>query len=111
MPTIRVSVSPAQIVEGSDATFTISSSIILSQPITITYSMRGKTLQGSDYTLTGIPGEVTILAGQSSATVMLHAVADHVKEKSQTATMRLVDGIGYKLPKRSKASLTILNEP
>jgi hypothetical protein len=110
-PTIRISVSPGQIAEGSDATFTISSSAILSQPITVTYSMRGKALQGSDYTLTGIPGQVTILAGQSSATVMLHAVADHVKETSQTVTMRLTDGIGYKLPKRRKAPLTILNEP
>jgi hypothetical protein len=73
--------------------------------------MRGTALEGSDYILSGIQGQVTILAGQSSATVGLHAVADQVKEKSQTATMRLTDGIGYKLPKRPKASLTILNEP
>jgi cell division septation protein DedD len=111
MPTIRVSVSPTQIVEGSDATFTISSSIILSQPITVTYSMRGTAVEGSDYSLGGISGQVTIPAGQSSATVGLHPIADQVKERNETATMRLTNGIGYRLPKRPKASLTILNGP
>jgi hypothetical protein len=86
-PTIRVSVSPGQVAEGGDATFTISSSVILSRPITVSYSTRGTAQQGSDYTLAGTPGQVTIPAGQSSATVLLHSVADHVKEKNQTATI------------------------
>ena len=108
---IRVSVSPGQIREGSDATFTISSSIVVSQPVTVTYSMRGSALEGSDYTLSGIQGQATIPAGESSATIGLHAVADHVKEKGQTATMRLTDGPGYKIPRHPKASLTILKGP
>jgi hypothetical protein len=73
--------------------------------------MRGTALQGSDYTLSGTAGQVTIPAGQSSATVLLHAVADHVKETNETATMVLTSGTGYKIPKRAKATLTIVNGP
>jgi hypothetical protein len=73
--------------------------------------MRGTAQQGSDYTLDGTPGQVTIPAGQSSATIVLHAVADHVKERNETVTMILVNGTGYKLPKRAKATVTIVNGP
>jgi hypothetical protein len=74
--------------------------------------MRGTAIDGADYTLSGAPGEVTIGAGQNSATVTLHSIADHVREKNETAIMALSSGSGYKLPKRgAKATLTILNAP
>ena len=73
--------------------------------------MRGTALQGNDYTLGGIVGQATIPAGQSSATVVLHAVTDHVKEKSETAVMALASGAGYKIPKRARATVTIVNGP
>jgi hypothetical protein len=109
-PTIAVSVSPGSVIEGSDATFTFSSSGIVSQPLTISYSMRGTAMDGVDYTLSGTPGQVTINPGQNSATVTLHSIADHVKERSETAIIVPGTGVGYKLPKRgAKATLTILN--
>jgi hypothetical protein len=98
-------------VEGSDATFTISSSTILSQPITVSYSMGGRAQQGIDYTLGGTTGQVTIAAGQSSATVVVHTVADHVKERNENASMSLTNGTGYALSRRAKAALTIVNGP
>jgi hypothetical protein len=110
-PTIRVSVSPAQVAEGNDATFTVSSSVVLSRDLTVSYSMRGTAQQGSDYTLDGTLGQLTIFSGQSSATVVLHAVADHLQERNETATMILINGVGYKVPKRAKAILTIVNGP
>jgi hypothetical protein len=110
-PTIDISVSPGQVVERSDATFTVSSSTVLSQPITVSYSMRGTALRGSDYTLSGTAGRVTIPAGQSSATVLLHTIADHVKERNETVTMLLTNGTENKLPRRPKATLTIVNGP
>jgi len=74
--------------------------------------MRGTALTGSDYILSGTPGAVTIVAGQNFATVTLHAIADHITEKSETAAMVLTSGSGYKLPKRgAKATVTILNGP
>ncbi len=111
-PTITVSVSPGSVIEGSDATFTISSSVVVSQPVTVSYGMRGTAVNGSDYTLNGNPGGVTIAAGQRSATVTLHSIADHVREKNETAVMALASGSGYKLPQRgAKAMLTVLNGP
>ncbi len=108
IPVIQLSVSPGQVAEGSDAIFTISSSTALSQPVTVGYLMRGTARQGNDYTLTGTAGQITIPAGQSSATIVLQAVADQVKEKTETAIMVLVRGAGYKLPKHAKATVKIL---
>jgi hypothetical protein len=74
--------------------------------------MRGSAINGSDYTLTGTPGQATIGAGQNSVTVALHSIADHVREKNEMAVMALSSGSGYKLPKRgAKATVTILNGP
>src|SRR4029077_8037107 len=96
-PTITVSVSPSGVVEGNDATFTFSSSATVSQSLTINYSMHGTSVNGTDYTLSGTPGQVTIAAGQASATVTLHSIADHVKERSETAIMSVISGLGYKV--------------
>ena len=109
-PTITVSVSPGSVVEGNDAVFTFTSSTAVSQPVTVNYSMRGTALNGIDYTLDGTAGQVTIAAGENSATVTLHSIADHVKERNETVIMTPSAGAGYKLPKRgTKATLTILN--
>lgn len=110
-PTIRVSVSPGQVTEGSDATFTFSSSVVVSQPITVSYSVGGKAQQGTDYTLNGTPGQVTIPAGQSSAAIVLHAIADHVGERNENVSLIFMQGTGYKVPRRAKATLTIVNGP
>ncbi len=72
--------------------------------------MRGTAQNGIDYTLNGTPGQVTIPAGQNSAAVVLHAIADH-KERNETAIMVLNARVGYKIPKRAKATLTIVNGP
>jgi hypothetical protein len=109
-PTITVSVSPASVIEGDDATFTFSSSVVVGQPVTVNYSMRGTALDGTDYTLSDTSGQVTINAGQNSATVALYSIADHVKERKETAIIVPTNGVGYKLPKRgTKATLTIIN--
>ena len=73
--------------------------------------MRGTAWNGNDYTLSGTPGQVTIAAGQLSSTVILQSIADHVKERNETAVMALASSSGgYTLPKRgAKATLMILN--
>ena len=76
------------------------------------YSVRGTAIDGSDYTLTSAAGQVTIDAGQAFATVTLHSIADHVKERNETVIMAVSSGSGYKVPKHgSKATLTIINGP
>ena len=73
--------------------------------------MRGTATNGTDYTLTGTAGQVTIAAGQSLATVTLHAIADHVAERSETAIMAIGKGGGYTVGNPNKATLKILNAP
>jgi hypothetical protein len=73
---VSVSASPTQVHEGSSATYTISSSPAPSQSIAVRYSMSGSAAVGSDYTLSSAHGQVTIPAGQSSASVTLSALED-----------------------------------
>ena len=108
---VSVSVAPGQITEGTDAVFQVSSNIVLNQPVTVTYLMSGKATQGSDYNLSGTPGQVTIQAGSSSAQVTLHSIADHVAEKTESATMTLGKNSAYKLSKAKKATVNILDAP
>jgi Protein of unknown function (DUF642) len=97
IPRVSVLASPTTVNEGGNATFTISASPVNpSQPITVFYSMSGKADLGVDYTLSGTPGQVVIPAGQSSATVTLHALTDNVSEKKEIVKMTLDNGTGYK---------------
>jgi surface adhesion protein len=87
--------SPASIQEGGSATFTVTLSNATNVDITVNYSMSGKATLGSDYTLSGSAGQVTIRAGQTSGSVTLNALVDNVKEKAETAIMTLQPGSGY----------------
>jgi len=73
------------------------------QPITVFYSMSGNAQLGTDYTLSGTPGQVTIPAGQFSARVVLHALTNVNKK----AKMTLVDGPGYFLSHQADDVATI----
>jgi hypothetical protein len=77
----------------------------------VSYTTGGTATLSSDYTVSGTPGQVTIPAGQTAATIVLHSIADHVKERNETASLLLTSGSGYKLPKRPKAVVTIVNAP
>jgi hypothetical protein len=100
---VAISVSPASVREGNNATFTVSAIHgSVNCPVTIYYSLSGNAGQNSDYTLTGVPGEVTIPAGQSSASVIFHANTDGIREGKETATMTLLNGPGYRLPPKAK---------
>jgi hypothetical protein len=108
-PTITISSSPAVVSEGGSAAFTIfASTVNPSQPVTVNYVMSGKALNGIDYTLSGIQGQITIPAGASSAAVTLNALTDNQREKKEKLVMTLQPGTGYELLKRKKsATVTI----
>jgi len=109
-PTITISPLSAVVNEGQSADFTISASTVNpSEPVTVNYSMSGKAMYGTDYTLSGIFGQITIPPGASTATVTLNALTDNHREKNEKATMTLLAGTGYNLPRNKKASLTIAN--
>jgi hypothetical protein len=81
-----------------------------SQSITVRYSTSGSAKSGSDYTLSGAPGQIEILTGQSSGSVTLHAnvTSSGKKQKKKTASLILQSGNGYKVGKPKKATVTIL---
>src|SRR5207237_356484 len=105
--TISVSANPMSITEGQSATFTISaSSPNPSSPITVNYSTTCSATPASDfYTLTdqfgrnlGLSsGSVTIPSGAGSATVTLNALTNSLSVGSETVTLTLGGGAGYKL--------------
>jgi hypothetical protein len=101
-----ITVSKKSVRKGHKAAFILAVDGVARQPITMQYSMTGTAVLGSDYTLSGIPGEVTILAGESSARVILRAL----KNRNKKATMNLIDGPGYfvlDLPFHNKISIKI----
>jgi hypothetical protein len=87
----HITVSPKSVWNGQKATFTLAVDGVAKQPITMRYSMSGNAIQGSNYTLSGTLGQVTIPTGSSSAKVILRAR----KNQKKTATMNLHDGAGY----------------
>jgi CARDB len=109
-PTITISSSPAVVNEGGSATFTIfASTVNPSQPVTVNYIVNGKAFYGTDYDVSGIPGQITIPAGASSAAVTLNALTDNRREKKEKVVMTLQPGTGYALPKKKTATVTIAN--
>jgi hypothetical protein len=110
VPRIRVdvSVNPTEISEGETATYTVTASSTATRSITVDYAMSGTATSGTDYTLSGTPNQVTIPAGQSSATVTLTSQIDQVTEGTETAIMRLHRGRGYKLGRNREATLSII---
>ncbi len=54
-------------------------------------TMSGSARLGTDYTLSGTPGQVTIAAGRFSGRVILHAL----RNVNRNATMTLIPGPGY----------------
>ena len=71
-------------------------STAVAQDTAVNYSMSGKATLGSDYTMSGTPGQVIIPAGSNVGTVTLSAIVDNVKEKkAETAIMTLQSGSGY----------------
>jgi hypothetical protein len=113
IPSVKVnlSISPTQINEGQTATYTVTASSTVSQSITVGYAMSGSATNGTDYKLSGAANQVTIPAGQSSATVTLKSKADGMTEGTETATMTLQPGSGYKVGRNNQATVSILDSP
>ena len=86
----------------------MTASSTATRPITVGYAMSGTATNGTDYTLSGRPNQVRIPAGQSSATVTLTSQLDQVTEGTETATMTLQGGRGYKLGRTKEVTLSII---
>ena len=108
---VTVTVAPSQVNEGQSATYTLTASPAVTRSTIVKYAMTGTATSGSDYSLSGTAGQVTIRAGQSSGIVTLKSKIDHVTEGTETATMTLQPGNGYKLGNPKEATVSILDSP
>lgn len=103
MPKVSLSVAPTTIGRTGTATFQVLvSTVNLSQPTVVSYSMEGSAVLGSDYILSGPVGDIVIPAGAPSASVTLQAITPRTTGKIK-ATMIVHSGSAYKLPKTAKA--------
>jgi hypothetical protein len=111
LPKVGVTGPPQTIREGNSANYTISISPAQSQSMTVNYAMGGTATNGTDYTLSGTPGQATIPAGQSSTTVTLTATLDHVTEGPERAIMMIQPGSGYRVGPTNRGTITIKDAP
>jgi hypothetical protein len=97
--------------------FTVFATGNRAQPVVINFFMTGTAAIGSDYTLNGPLGHITIPAGQSSAPLALTVTTTKARGREK-ATMILMPGSGYNFPASSRrrsrskppqATVTILN--
>jgi predicted Zn-dependent protease len=106
-PSLRsasISAAPTFIHTGQSAIFTISLSSSSSSPVTINYVAGGSARQ-SLYTLSGIPRQVTIPAGSTSANVTLTVIGR--PRRAKTVTLFLATGSNYSLSAVRQATVTI----
>ena len=103
---MTLAVSTHSVPKGTDAIFTIEADQNCRET-TVFYSMSGKAQLGTDYTLSGTPGKVTIPANQSSTTVTLHAL-NNARTKAAPARMTLQSGAGYRLGNPKKQNVALL---
>lgn len=102
-----VSMTPL-IKAGQNAKFKITAADVQDQSITVNYSLGGTALGGVNYSMLGLSGHVTILAGTKAATLTLSTIAVPGATGSKTAIVTLMPGPGY-TPARSTATVKILS--
>ncbi len=111
-PVMNLSVTPAQINEGEDAVFVVSSSVPAAHDINVKYTVvKGTGVTAGDYVLSSTVGHFTIPAGQTSAAITLHAVRDTIAEGNESVSLKLVNGTVFKLGPQKKATVVIVNVP
>ena len=105
--TVTLTANPARVKTGGTATYLISASLVnTNSDITISYAMSGSAVLGTNYSLSGEPRQVTIPAGQSSATVMVRILSGR-KNKGKTVIMNLISGAGYTVSTPARAPISI----
>jgi hypothetical protein len=113
--TIHVSASPTTITnQGDESTITLTVSPPSFKNLKINFVMTGTAGLGSDYALIGDfskAAQVLIPAGQSTATVTLHAFGDDDAFPKETAVFNLLGGSGYRVGSPSQVQITIRNAP
>ena len=109
VPKVIVSASRTQLREGADSTITFSTNLVVQADLTVNYSVTGTATLGIDYTLSGAAGVVVIPANQTSASIVLHSIADNKSEPNGEAAKILIEpGTGYQVPDNKDANRVVI---
>ena len=116
VPALSVAADPTTITEGAASTITITADIAPANDLTIPFTIDGTGIAAADYTLTtgsttltGLTGNVTLPATQTSVELTLTAVNDADSAETLTYTLNTpVSGAGYTL---TTAAATIMIDP
>ncbi|WP_414661300.1 DUF1800 family protein [Horticoccus sp. 23ND18S-11] len=104
-------VSVAATVPSTDSTaltpvvFTFSRVGLINSPVTVSYTVDGTATAGTDFQ--ALPGQVTIPAGASSATVSLVPKANPANTNNRTATLTITPNLSYGVGTNDRAGVTI----
>ncbi len=107
MPVVSVAAFDSSAAEaGLDTgTFRLTRDGSTAAPLTVTVTLTGTALNGTDYV--SVPLTVTFLAGQGTADVVITPIADAVVEGPETVILSVIDGALYDLGTPSSATVTI----
>jgi regulation of enolase protein 1 (concanavalin A-like superfamily) len=110
LPQVGVVVAPAAIVEnGSAGTFTFTRTGVMTNPLSVAYTVSGSATNGTDYAT--LSGTVTIPSGASSAAVAVTSVDDSLVEPMETIIVTIPLAAGYVLTSgQSTATLNLIDD-
>ena len=102
-PEVSIEAAESQVTEGASVGFTVSATPAPAESLTVNLSV-----SGGEAFLTGtIPTSVTILPGQTSASVTLLTEDDVVDETNSMVTVTVASGDGYSLAAVTSAQVSI----
>ena len=94
--TLRVSLAPpegGEVAEGAQGSFRVSvAGSTAGGAVTVRYTVSGTAVAGSDYK--ALSGEVTVAQGDSTAGILLSALADDILDDGETVVLRLASATG-----------------
>ena len=101
--------APLEIHEGGVARVTVTSSAASGFNLTPSFKITRKKASAGDFAMA--PASFVIPAGQTTASVDLHANIDALTEKNESVSIKLTKGPGYKVGPNKKVNITILDGP
>jgi uncharacterized protein (DUF1800 family) len=102
---VAATVPTTDTASASPAVFTFNRVGPVAQPLTVTYSVSGSAIAGTDYS--PLAGSVTIPAGAASAAVTFTARKNPENVNNRTATLTITPHASYGVGANDRASVTI----
>ncbi|MBG0744970.1 MAG: calx-beta domain protein, partial [Cylindrospermopsis raciborskii KL1] len=107
---VTLAVSPSSVTEdgSSNLIYTFTRTGVLSNALTVNYTVGGNATNGTDYGNIGT--NVTFTANSATATVTVDPTADTTVESDETVSLTLASGTGYTIGTTSAVTGTITND-